>query len=187
MSAPVKIATAFLSCSLALFSVNLKAEEQKAMPAMEPKVEAPKTASQNIFLEHNILLRQAVDPSNDVPLTAEEQKAAELKMAELKAAELKAAEMKELGYKIVYSKQTRKKIDLNNKKLKGQIYKYQSPYKKFEVKTDELGQFLLDKQLNKNLESLAISLFYIEGQEKLKVSCNGNALPGKREITVHCE
>ncbi|MCS5709190.1 hypothetical protein CC99x_009760 [Candidatus Berkiella cookevillensis] len=180
MSAPVKIATAFLSCSFVLFSLNIQAGE----PRVETKVETQKPESQTIFLEHNMLLQQSQDPTNAVPLTAEEQKAADLKMAELKEAELKAAEMKELGYKVVYSKQSIKKPDLNNKKIKGQIYRYQSPYQKFEVKTDELGQFLLDKKLDKNV---AISLFYIEGQEKSNVRCNGNALPGKKEITVYCE
>jgi hypothetical protein len=128
MSAPVKIVTAFLSCSFVFFSLNIQAGE----PKVEQKLE-----NQTIFLEHNMLLQQSQDPTNAVPLTAEEQKAADLKMAELKEAELKAAEMKELGYKVVYSKKTRKKLDLNNKKIKGQIYQYQSPYKKFEVKTDE--------------------------------------------------
>lgn len=178
MSAPVKIATAFLSCSFVLFSLNIQAKE----PKVEQKLE-----SQTIFLEHNMLLQQSQksqDPTNAVPLTTEEQKAVDLKMAELKEAELKAAEMKKLGYKVVYSKKSRKKPALNNKKIKGQIYRYQSPYQKFEVKTDELGQFLLDKKLDKNI---AISLFYIEGQEKSNVRCNGNALPGKKEITVYCE
>lgn len=91
---------------------------------------------------------------------------------------------KEPGYTIVYDKGTKKKPELTNKLIKVQLYKFDKPYKKIEVKTDETGQVTLEKEKSNNL---GVDLFYIEGQEKLKVRCNGYALPGKMEINVRCE
>ena len=91
---------------------------------------------------------------------------------------------KEPGYTIVFDKGSKKKPDLTNKLVKVQLYKFDKPYKKIEVKTDETGQVNLGKEKSDNL---GIDLFYIEGQEKLKVQCNGYALPGKMNINVLCE
>lgn len=89
----------------------------------------------------------------------------------------------EPGYKIVFHKTSKKKPQIENKKVRGQLYKYNNPYKRFEMKTDEFGQIHFKKDHGKNL---AVSLYYIEGEEKLKVRCQGNALPGKKEIMVQC-
>lgn len=103
---------------------------------------------------------------------------------EVKQEEVKKEEEKP-GYKIVYHKHSKKQPELINKKVRGQLYKFNNPYKRFEVKTSESGQIHFDpKDLHKQL---AVSLYYIEGEEKLKVRCQGNALPGKMEIQVRCE
>ena len=91
---------------------------------------------------------------------------------------------KEPGYTIVFDKGTKKKPEISNKLVKVQLYKFDKPYKKVEVKTDDTGQVILEKE---KIDNLGIDLFYIEGQEKLKVKCNGYALPGKTNINVRCE
>lgn len=97
----------------------------------------------------------------------------------------KALEEKKLpGYKIVFHKSSTKKPELANKKVRGQLYKHNNPFKRFEVKTDDMGEIHFTKDHGKNL---AVSLYYIEGEEKLKVRCQGNALPGKKEIEVKCQ
>ena len=87
------------------------------------------------------------------------------------------------SYKISFDKNSKKQPNLEEVTIRGQLFKNGSPYKRFKLKTDENGEFFFEKNLGK---SLAVSLFYIEGQEKLKVRCTGNAPLGKNEVKVNC-
>lgn len=88
------------------------------------------------------------------------------------------------GYNIVFEKNTKKKLDLDNKLIKVQLYKFSKPYKTIQTKTSDTGEIKFGEE---KVDNIGVDLFYIEGQENLKVQCNGYALPGKKEINVMCE
>lgn len=87
------------------------------------------------------------------------------------------------SYKISFSKNSKKKPNLEEVTIKGQLFKNGSPYKRFKLKTDDNGEFFFEKNLGKGL---TVALYYIEGQEKLKVRCSGHAAFGKNEVKVSC-
>ncbi len=87
------------------------------------------------------------------------------------------------SYKISFNKNSKKKPNLEEVTIKGQLFKNGSPYKRFKLKTDDNGEFFFEKNLGKGL---TVALYYIEGQEKLKVRCSGHAAFGKNEVKVSC-
>lgn len=98
-------------------------------------------------------------------------------------ADFKKEVKKSHTYKISFNNNSKKKPNLEAVTIKGQIFKNGSPYKRFKLKTDDNGEFFFKKNYGKHL---AIALFYIEGQEKLKVRCTGHATVGMDEVKVSC-
>jgi len=99
-------------------------------------------------------------------------------------AEVKKETKKAHSYKISFTENSKKKPNIEEVTIKGQLFKNGSPYKRFKLKTDDNGEFFFKRNLGKGL---AVALYYIEGQEKLKVRCSGHASFGKQEIKVNCQ
>lgn len=98
------------------------------------------------------------------------------------AEQQKLTELNKRAYTLVYTTKT-KGPTLENVTIKGQVFQGGKPISFFEVKTNEEGKFAFDKDYGKNA---AIDLFHISGQEKMKVNCQGSAVPGSQEVKISC-
>ncbi|MFO1257281.1 MAG: hypothetical protein U1E78_02505 [Gammaproteobacteria bacterium] len=98
------------------------------------------------------------------------------------AEQQKLTELNKRAYTLTYTSKT-KGPALENVTVKGQVFQGGKPISYFEVKTNEEGKFAFDKDYGKNA---AIDLFHISGQEKMKVNCQGSAVPGSQELKISC-
>lgn len=94
----------------------------------------------------------------------------------------KLAALNERAYTLSYAGKI-KGPALENTTVKGQVFLGGKPISYFEVQTNEEGKFAFEKDYGKYT---AIDLFYVSGQEKLKVNCQGNATPGSQTVKISC-
>ena len=76
-----------------------------------------------------------------------------------------------------------KGMTVNEIMVKGQVFNNNTPVGYFETKTNEEGQFEIDKKYG---DYVALQLHFVTGEKGSKVSCEGNAMPGTKEINLQC-
>lgn len=171
------------SLALSFNALAMQANEEQPMAQEKPGLEQNQANTERA--KEIFQAEQAKEPERppkpqavDLP---KEPSPEELKALKMK--EKEAATLKKRTYKISFEKKSQKNPKIEEVTIKGQIYKNRNPFKRFEMKTNAAGELIFDKYYGDNL---AVSLYYIEGEEKAKVRCQGYAPIGQFEVKVNC-
>ncbi|MBN9289451.1 MAG: hypothetical protein BGO43_13205 [Gammaproteobacteria bacterium 39-13] len=86
-------------------------------------------------------------------------------------------------YSVEYSTSSAKGPTLENAEIPAQIFRGGTPAGFFKIKPNSKDEFTVPNDYGKNI---AIAAFSIKGQDKLHLTCSGNAYPGNHKIVIEC-